>query len=161
MTEFRVGQGFDVHPLVSGRRLILGGVVIPFEKGLDGHSDADVLLHAIADALLGAAGLGDIGQHFPPSEAKYKNADSMVLLQEVVAKLKAVGFDKIQNVDITVMAERPKIGPHISAMKARIGAVLGLTPDRVGIKATTCERLGFVGREEGIAALAVCLISHD
>jgi 2-C-methyl-D-erythritol 2,4-cyclodiphosphate synthase len=161
MAEIRIGQGFDVHPLVNGRRLVLGGVEIPFEKGLLGHSDADVLLHAISDALLGAAGLGDIGHHFPPSDPAFKDVDSMKLLREVARLVKVAGFHRIVNIDATVMAERPPVNPHIAAMKERIGDALGISPSRIAIKATTCERLGFVGREEGIAALAVCLISAD
>ncbi len=158
MAEIRVGQGFDVHPLVTGRRLVLGGVEIPFEKGLLGHSDADVLLHAISDALLGAAGLGDIGSHFPPSDPKSKDADSLKLLCEVARLIKAAGFHQIVNIDATVLAERPPINPHITEMKKRISDAMGIAPSRIGIKATTSERLGFVGREEGIAAMAVCLI---
>jgi 2-C-methyl-D-erythritol 2,4-cyclodiphosphate synthase len=162
MAEVRIGQGFDVHPLVVGRKLVIGGVEIPFEKGLLGHSDADVLLHAIADALLGAAGLGDIGVHFPPGDSRYKDADSLLLLREVYARIIAGGFERILNIDATIMAERPAMAPHIAAMKSRIGEALDMPVDRIGIKATTCERLGFVGREEGIAALAVCLITvHD
>lgn len=161
MPEIRIGQGFDVHPLVAGRRLLLGGVEIPFEKGLLGQSDADVLLHAISDALLGAAGLGDIGRHFPPSDPSFKDADSLRLLREVVGLVRAAGFQRILNIDATVMAERPPVNPHIAAMKERIGDALGIPPSRISIKATTCERLGFVGREEGMAAMAVCLISTN
>ncbi len=155
----RVGNGYDVHRLVTGRKLILGGVEIEFEKGLDGHSDADVLTHAIMDALLGAATLGDIGQHFPPSDAKYKNADSIELLKEVVSLLKTVGYTEIFNVDSTVIAEKPKVAPYINEMRKNISNAIGIEINQINIKATTTEKLGFTGREEGIAALAVCLIS--
>ncbi|HVP06858.1 MAG TPA: 2-C-methyl-D-erythritol 2,4-cyclodiphosphate synthase [Candidatus Acidoferrum sp.] len=158
MNNIRVGHGFDVHQLVAGRPLILGGVRIPFEKGLQGHSDADVLLHAICDALLGAAGLPDIGRHFPPSDPKWKDADSGELLVKVKSLVEAAGCEEIVNIDAIIMAEEPKIGPHVETMRARIGQLLGVSKDRIGLKATTCERLGFVGREEGIAASAVCLI---
>lgn len=153
-----VGFGYDVHRLVEGRPLILGGVNIPYEKGLDGHSDADVLLHALMDALLGAAGLRDIGYHFPPSDPAYKGADSLKLLEHVVGLLANEGFRPV-NCDMTLLAERPKIGPHADAMKAKIAAVLGLEPRRVGLKATTNEGMGFVGRGEGMAAYAVALIA--
>ncbi len=155
----RVGNGYDVHRLVTGRKLILGGVEIEFEKGLDGHSDADVLTHAIMDALLGAATLGDIGQHFPPSDAKYKNADSIELLKEVVSLLKTVGYTEIFNIDSTVIAEKPKVAPYINEMRKNISNAIGIEINQINIKATTTEKLGFTGREEGIAALAVCLIS--
>lgn len=162
MSTVRVGQGFDVHPLVAGRKMVLGGVVIPSPKGLLGFSDADVLIHAICDALLGAAGLPDIGQYFPPSDPRYKDADSSILLSQVLEELFKAGYDSIVNIDCIVMAERPKINPHVPAMKRRIAEVLQITESQIGIKATTCEKLGFVGREEGIAASAVCLISrHD
>lgn len=161
MAEIRIGQGFDVHRLVDGRTLVIGGVNIPFEKGLLGHSDADVLLHAICDALLGAAGLGDIGVHFPPSDDRYKSIDSTLLLAETWSKVKAAGFCRVVNLDATIMAERPAINPHIALMKEKIGAVLGISPSRIGIKATTTEKLGFVGRGEGMAALAVCIIETD
>jgi 2-C-methyl-D-erythritol 2,4-cyclodiphosphate synthase len=153
----RVGQGFDVHALVSGRALVLGGVHIPHPKGLQGHSDADVLLHAICDACLGAAGLGDIGHHFPPSDPQYKNIDSRVLLQRVRAALVGRRW-QVVNVDATVIAEVPRVAPHVSAMKANIAADLGMSPEQVNIKATTTEQLGFAGRQEGIAAQAVVLI---
>jgi 2-C-methyl-D-erythritol 2,4-cyclodiphosphate synthase len=159
MTDLRIGTGFDVHRLVEGRKLILGGVTIPFEKGLLGHSDADVLLHAISDALLGAAGLPDIGHFFPPDDPAFKDADSLKLLAEVRAAVAGAGFGQIVNIDAVVMAERPKILPHIPVMKERIAATLGVTVSQIGIKGTTCEKLGFVGREEGIAATAVCLIA--
>jgi 2-C-methyl-D-erythritol 2,4-cyclodiphosphate synthase len=159
MAELRVGQGYDVHRLVAGRRLILGGVEIKHELGLDGHSDADVLLHAIMDALLGAACLGDIGLHFPPSDIAYKDADSMGLLKQVRRLLEQAGFKTIVNVDATIIAQQPKIAPYIPAMCEAIASILGVEPSHVNIKATTTERLGFVGREEGIAAEAVCLIA--
>lgn len=153
-----VGFGYDVHRLVEGRPLILGGVSIPHDQGLDGHSDADVLLHALMDALLGAAGLRDIGYHFPPSDPAYKGADSLKLLEHVVGLLAQEGFRPV-NCDMTLLAERPKIGPHVEAMKARIAPVLGVEPRRVGLKATTNERMGFVGQGEGMAAYAVALIA--
>jgi 2-C-methyl-D-erythritol 2,4-cyclodiphosphate synthase len=160
--QMRIGHGFDVHRLVPGRKLMLGGVEIPFELGLLGHSDADVLLHAVADALLGAAALGDIGKHFPLSDSKYKDADSSVLLGQVVTMVRKSGFSDIHNVDCMVMAERPRLSEHIDAMRQRLADILGTSIDAVSIKATTCEGLGFVGREEGIAASAVCLVSsHD
>jgi len=153
----RIGQGFDAHAFVEGRRLVLGGVTIPHARGLAGHSDADVLLHAICDALLGAAALGDIGRHFPDSDAQYKDADSRALLRAVAAKLAARGL-RAANVDATVVAQAPRLAPHVAQMVANIAADLGLARDRVNVKATTTERLGFAGREEGIAALAVALV---
>jgi 2-C-methyl-D-erythritol 2,4-cyclodiphosphate synthase len=155
----RVGQGFDVHALVAGRRLIIGGVTIPHERGLLGHSDADVLLHAICDALLGAAGLGDIGQHFPDTDTSYKGADSRVLLRHVAVLIKARGL-VTGNVDATIIAQAPKMAPHIPAMIANIAADLGIAADAVNVKATTTEQLGFTGRGEGIAATAVCLLER-
>lgn len=154
----RIGYGYDVHRLVEGRELWLGGILIPHSLGLLGHSDADVLLHAICDALLGAACLRDIGYHFPDTDPKYKGADSKLLLREVAAMLKAKGYT-IGNIDATVCAERPKINPHIPAMQTCIAECLNCSPDQVSIKATTTERLGFTGREEGISAHAVCLIN--
>ncbi|MBY6278368.1 2-C-methyl-D-erythritol 2,4-cyclodiphosphate synthase [Symbiobacterium thermophilum] len=154
-----IGFGYDVHRLVPGRPLILGGVEIPSKRGLEGHSDADVVLHALMDALLGAAGLGDIGQHFPPTDPRYEGADSLELLRRVVELLAGEGYRPV-NCDITVVAERPKIGPYVDGMRARISAVLGVAPRRVSIKATTNEQMGFVGREEGIAAYAVALIAE-
>lgn len=151
----RVGQGFDVHALVPGRRLVIGGVPIPHEKGLQGHSDADVLLHAICDALLGAAGMGDIGKHFPDSDPAYKDADSRKLLREVRSK---IGRFKIVNIDATILAQEPRMAPHIARMAENIAADLGVGPGSINIKATTTEHLGFVGRLEGIAAQAVALI---
>jgi len=153
----RIGQGFDVHALVAGRKLVIGGVAIPFEKGLSGHSDADVLLHAITDALLGAAGLGDIGRHFPESDARYKDADSRVLLREIAGKVRAMGWE-ISNVDATIIAQAPRMAPHIPAMIAAIAADLDLETGQVNVKAKTTERLGFTGRGEGIAAQAVALL---
>jgi 2-C-methyl-D-erythritol 2,4-cyclodiphosphate synthase len=155
----RIGQGFDVHALVPGRRLVLGGVHIPHPLGLEGHSDADVLLHAICDALLGAAGLGDIGGHYPDSDAQYAGADSRGLLRDVAAKLAALGW-RVVNVDATVIAQAPRLAPHFAAMKANIAADLGLEPGAVNLKATTTEELGFTGRGEGIAAQAVALIDR-
>ena len=153
----RIGQGFDVHALVAGRKLVIGGVTIPFEKGLAGHSDADVLIHAVCDALLGAAALGDIGRHFPDSDPKYRNADSRAFLREVGAKVRDAGF-AIANIDATVIAEAPKLAPHIGAMAANLSADLGLKPGRVNVKAKTAERLGAIGRGEGIAAEAIALL---
>jgi len=156
----RIGQGFDVHALVAGRRLIVGGVDIPYEKGLAGHSDADVLIHAICDALLGAAGLGDIGAHFPDSDARYKDIDSRKLLYEVRQLLRNRGWHVV-NVDATIIAQAPKMAPHIPAMRANLASDLGIAPDAVNIKAKTAERLGFIGRGEGIAAEAVVLLDDD
>jgi len=153
----RIGQGFDVHRLVVGRKLIVGGVAIPFEKGLEGHSDADVLIHAVCDALLGAAALGDIGRHFPDTDPKYKNADSRMLLREVAGKLKQAGFS-VANVDATLIAQAPRMAPHIPAMVANIAADLGIGSGQVNVKAKTAERLGAIGRGEGITAEAVALL---
>ena len=153
----RIGKGYDGHRLVAGRKLVLGGITIPYEKGLFGHSDADVLLHAICDALLGAAGLGDIGQHFPDSDPAYKNICSLKLLTETVDKLKAGGFAVI-NIDTTVFAQAPKLSPYKAAMRKTIAQALGIASERVNIKATTTEGLGFVGKGEGIAAECVVLI---
>ena len=153
----RIGHGYDVHKLVEGRRLILGGVDIPYEKGLLGHSDADVLLHAISDALLGAAALGDIGKLFPDNDAKYKDADSLKLLHQVVIRLRSAGYS-ISNIDATVIAQAPKLAPHISLMRSNIARVLGIDVSAVSVKATTEEHLGFTGEGLGIAAHAVCLI---
>jgi len=154
----RVGHGFDVHALVAGRRLIVGGVEIPFERGLEGHSDADVLLHAITDAILGAAALGDIGRHFPDSDPAYRGADSRVLLREAARRVGAAGF-AVGNVDATIIAQAPKMAPHIPAMVANIAADLGIETACVNVKAKTTERLGFTGRGEGIAAEAVALLT--
>ena len=154
---FRIGQGFDVHALVPGRRLVIGGVEIPFELGLLGHSDADVLLHAITDAILGAAGLGDIGRHFPDTDARFAGADSRVLLREAMAGVRAAGFEVV-NVDATVICERPRILPHVAGMVASIAADIGVEGSAVNIKGKTTEKLGFTGRGEGIAAQAVALL---
>jgi len=153
----RVGIGYDAHRFATGRRLVLGGVEIPHSRGLDGHSDADVVLHAIADALLGAAALGDIGHYFPPGEPTWRGADSQDLLRRVVALLAAAGYAPL-NVDATVIAEAPRLGPYVGEMRAAVAGCLGLTADDVGVKATTNERMGFVGREDGIAALATAAI---
>jgi 2-C-methyl-D-erythritol 2,4-cyclodiphosphate synthase len=153
----RIGHGFDVHQLVVGRKCIIGGVEIAYEKGLLGHSDADVLLHAICDAMLGAAGLGDIGKHFPDTDANYKGADSRKLLRQVVALLKQHGYE-LGNVDATIIAQAPKMAPHIEAMCVNIASDCSVERYQVNVKATTTEKLGFTGRGEGIAAEAVCLI---
>jgi 2-C-methyl-D-erythritol 2,4-cyclodiphosphate synthase len=155
----RVGQGSDIHALASGRKLIIGGVEIPHERGLLGHSDADVLIHAIIDALLGAAALGDIGRHFPDSDARYRGSDSRVLLRATREKLRAAGW-RIVNVDSTINAQRPKMAPHIPLMVTRLAEDLQLAESDVNVKAKTGERLGFVGREEGISADAVALIER-
>lgn len=157
MNPFRIGHGFDVHALVTGRDCIIGGVHIPHSVGLDGHSDADVLLHAICDALLGAAALGDIGKHFPPSDMRYKGIDSRELLRHVVALLKQKGFC-IGNVDATVICEAPRLGPHILKIRENIASDCLVEIDFINVKATTTEKLGFTGRGEGIAAEAVVLI---
>lgn len=153
----RIGHGYDVHKLVEGRKLIVGGVEIPHEKGLLGHSDADVLLHAVSDSLLGAAALGDIGCLFPDNDPKFEGADSLVLLKEVVSVLKNAGY-KAVNIDCTLIAQRPKMRPHIDEMRKNIADACEIPVDFVSIKATTEEKLGFTGREEGISAHAVCLI---
>jgi len=155
--SIRIGHGFDVHQLVVGRKCIIGGVDIPFEKGLDGHSDADVLLHAICDALLGAASLGDIGKHFPPSDSKFKGIDSRELLRDVVALLKVKSY-VVNNIDATVICEAPKLSSHIVQMCSNIAADCAVEVTQVNVKATTTEKLGFTGRGEGIAAEAVCTI---
>lgn len=157
MQEHRTGLGWDSHRLVEDRPLILGGVELEHELGLDGHSDADVLTHAVIDALLGAAGLDDIGTHFPDTDERWRGADSIALLTEVAGLLAAAGF-RVVNVDATVCLERPKVGPRRAAMRERLAAALGLDPGRVNVKATTGERMGFVGREEGVAAMAVATI---
>lgn len=157
----RIGFGYDVHRLVDGRRLMLGGVHVPFDRGLDGHSDADVLLHAIADALLGAAALGDIGVLFPDTDAEWKGADSAELLAEVVRRVHDEGW-RVVNVDATVVAERPRLRDHVDAMRERIAALLAVDGSCVSVKATTSERMGFVGTEQGMAAQAVCLLrAHE
>jgi 2-C-methyl-D-erythritol 2,4-cyclodiphosphate synthase len=148
------GIGYDCHRLVEGRRLILGGIEIPAERGLDGHSDADVLTHAVIDALLGGAGLGDIGEHFPDTDERYRDADSLTLLETVVTMVLAAGVE-IENVDCTVLMEAPRLAPHRDAIRERLATALGLAPGRVNVKATTGEGMGFVGRGEGVAALAI------
>jgi len=154
---FRIGQGFDVHQLAENRPLIIGGVTIPYEKGLIGHSDADVLLHTVTDACLGAIGEGDIGKHFPDTDPNFKDADSSELLQKVWELVKSRGYELV-NADCTIIAQKPKMAPHIEQMKNRISQLLETTPDCINVKATTTERLGFPGREEGIAAQAVVLL---
>jgi len=156
----RIGQGFDAHALVAGRKLVIGGVHIPYEKGLAGHSDADVLIHAVCDALLGAAGLGDIGRHFPDSDARFKGIDSRKLLREVTRLLKERGLTAV-NVDATIVAQAPKMASHIPVMCANLAADLGIAPDAVNVKAKTTEKLGFIGRGEGIAAEAVALLAEN
>ncbi len=153
----RIGQGFDVHALVAGRKLVLGGVEIAHYKGLEGHSDADVLLHAICDALLGAAALGDIGRHFPDTDERYRGADSRALLRTVAGEVKKAGF-RVANVDATLIAQAPRMAPHIPAMVANIAADLAIPASAVNVKATTTEQLGFTGRGEGIAAQAIALL---
>jgi 2-C-methyl-D-erythritol 2,4-cyclodiphosphate synthase len=160
LPDLRVGIGYDVHPFAENRRLMLGGVEFEHHRGLLGHSDADVLLHAVADALLGAASLDDIGHHFPPNDTRFEGISSTLLLARVAGMLKAHGWH-VLNVDSTVVAERPRIAPAIPAMRANIAAALSVAPERIGVKATTNEKLGFVGREEGIAAMAVALIGRD
>jgi 2-C-methyl-D-erythritol 2,4-cyclodiphosphate synthase len=160
MTNLRIGSGYDVHQLAENRKLILGGVEIPFEKGLLGHSDADVLLHAIADALLGALALGDIGLHFPDSEEEYKDMDSMVLLSKVYELILDYEY-KLVNLDATIVMQRPKLRPHINKMRKNISAVLDSAIENISVKATTSERLGFVGKEEGVEAFATVLLEKD
>ena len=155
----RIGHGYDVHKLVEGRDLILGGVKIDCEKGLLGHSDADVLLHAVSDALLGAAGLGDIGKHFPDTDPKYKGADSLVLLQVVAQRVKEAGY-RVSNIDVTMIAQRPKLKDHIPKMVLNIAGAVGVAPDRVNVKATTEEKLGFTGEGLGMSCHAVCLLEE-
>ncbi|RZI42270.1 2-C-methyl-D-erythritol 2,4-cyclodiphosphate synthase [Herbaspirillum sp. HC18] len=154
---FRVGQGYDCHALVPGRALIIGGVKIPHKSGLLGHSDADVLLHAVTDAILGAAGLGDIGRHFPDTDPQFAGADSRVLLREAARRVAAAGY-AIGNIDATIIAQAPKMAPHIAQMAANISVELGVEPGQVNVKAKTNEKLGYVGREEGIAAEAIALV---
>ena len=155
----RIGHGYDVHKLVEGRDLILGGVKIDYEKGLLGHSDADVLLHAVSDALLGAAGLGDIGKHFPDTDPQYKGADSLELLRIVADKVRASGC-YVSNIDVTMIAQRPKLKDHIPQMVENIAAAVGVAPNRVNVKATTEEKLGFTGEGLGMACHAVCLLEE-
>ncbi len=155
----RIGHGYDVHKLVEGRDLILGGVKIAHTLGLLGHSDADVLLHAVSDALLGAAGLGDIGKHFPDTDPQYKGADSLKLLEIVAHRVKDAGY-RVSNIDVTMIAQKPKLRPHIEQMEANIASAVGVDVSRVNVKATTEERLGFTGTEEGMACHAVCLLEE-
>jgi 2-C-methyl-D-erythritol 2,4-cyclodiphosphate synthase len=155
----RVGQGWDIHRLVVNRPLILGGVTIPFEKGALGHSDADALLHAITDALLGAAGLGDIGHHFPDTDPRYQGADSRVLLREVISLIKAAGW-RVENIDASVLIQQPKLAPYMVAMRRNIAADLGIALDQVNIKAKTYEKLGPVGQSEAVEAQAICLLTR-
>lgn len=155
----RIGHGYDVHALVHGRKLILGGVEIPYDLGLDGHSDADVLLHAVMDALLGAAGLGDIGLHFPDTDMRYKGADSRKLLEHVGRLLEEHGF-AVGNIDVTMIAQKPKLRPFIPRMQENIAAILGIDPSRVNVKATTEEHLGFTGEGKGMSCHAVCLLDE-
>ena len=155
----RIGHGYDVHKLVEGRDLILGGVKIDYEKGLLGHSDADVLLHAVSDALLGAAGLGDIGKHFPDTDPQYKGADSLVLLQVVAQRVKEAGY-RVSNIDVPMIAQRPKLKDHIPQMVLNIAGAVGIAADRVNVKATTEEKLGFTGEGLGMSCHAVCLLEE-
>ena len=155
----RIGHGYDVHRLVEGRPLILGGVNIPYEKGLLGHSDADVLLHAVSDALLGAAGLGDIGKHFPDTDPQYKGADSLKLLEVVASRVREAGY-RVSNIDVTMIAQRPKLRPHIETMEWNIAAAVGIDASRINVKATTEEHLGFTGTGEGMSCHAVCLLEE-
>ena len=155
----RIGHGYDVHKLVEGRDLIIGGVKIEHTLGLLGHSDADVLLHAVSDALLGAAGLGDIGKHFPDTDPQYKGADSLKLLEVVAQRVKEAGY-RVSNIDVTMIAQRPKLRPHIPQMEANIATAVGVDVSRINVKATTEEKLGFTGREEGMACHAVCLLEE-
>ena len=155
----RIGHGYDVHRLTEGRELILGGVKIDYEKGLLGHSDADVLLHAVCDALLGAAGLGDIGRHFPDTDPKYKGADSLELLRQVAGKVAAAGY-RVGNVDVTMIAQRPRLKDFIPQMEQNIASALDVEPGRINVKATTEERLGFTGSGEGMACHAVCILEE-
>jgi len=160
VTAIRVGNGFDVHALVPGRRLVLGGVTIPFERGLDGHSDADVLLHAVCDAILGAIGAGDIGAHFPDTDPAYKDADSRKFLRQVWRRARAAGYI-LGNLDVTLIAQAPKLAPHVPTIVANIASDLGAEAEQISVKATTTERLGFAGRGEGIAALATVLLVEE
>ena len=159
MTPFRIGQGYDVHRLVEGLPLILGGVTIPHDKGLLGHSDADVLLHAITDAVLGAAGLGDIGRHFPDTDAQFKGADSSVLLAEAMRRVREKGWELV-NVDSTIVAQAPKLAPHMAAINASVAKALGVLPDQVNVKAKTAEKLGPVGMGQSMEARAVALLQR-
>ena len=156
----RIGFGYDVHALTEGRSLVLGGIGIPWERGLSGHSDADVVLHALMDALLGAAALGDIGSHFPDTDPRYRGISSLTLLEEVAKLLRGAGY-RVNNIDCTLVAEAPRIRPYVGAMREKIAAALGVTAEDVSIKATTNEKMGFVGREEGMACFAVCTLKGE
>ncbi len=160
MTTLRIGQGYDIHRLIQGRPLVLGGVTIPFERGLEGHSDADVLLHALGDALLGAAALEDLGHYFPPGEPEWKDADSATLVARILGMVRSRGLRPV-NCDLTLIAEAPKLAPYRQTIRSRVAELLGLRIDQVGLKATSNEGLGAIGRGEGIAALAVVLLSGD
>jgi 2-C-methyl-D-erythritol 2,4-cyclodiphosphate synthase len=160
MSEIRIGQGFDAHRLAAGRRLVLCGVTVPFDQGLLGHSDADVAAHAVMDAVLGALALGDIGAHFPPGDPRFKDADSLKLLREVVELARGQGF-KVGQIDVTLIAEAPKLAPYIPAMREKLAAAAGAPLDRVSVKATTTEGMGFAGRGEGMAAMAVALLEKE
>ena len=155
--SYRIGNGFDVHAFAAGRPLVIGGVAVPHDRGLEGHSDADVLLHAIADAMLGALALGDLGRHFPDTDPKWKGADSRRILREVATMMQTRRY-VVANIDATILAQAPKLAPYVAAMRANVAADVGCDPAQVSVKATTTERLGFVGREEGIAALASVLL---
>ena len=155
----RIGHGYDVHKLVAGRDLIIGGVKIEYELGLLGHSDADVLLHAVSDALLGAAGLGDIGKHFPDTDPTYKGADSLMLLKVVAERVRDAGY-RVSNIDVTMIAQKPKLRPHIPQMEANIASAVGIDVSRINVKATTEEKLGFTGNMEGMSCHAVCLLEE-
>ncbi len=159
MSNMRVGIGFDVHPLTAGRKLVLGGVDVPFDKGLAGHSDGDALTHAVLDALLGAVALGDIGTHFPSSDPRYRDVRSLLLLERVAGMLRDKGW-RIENVDATIIAEQPRLSPFVEAMRQSLGAALGLPGDRVSVKAKTTDGLGYTGRGEGVAAYAVALVER-
>jgi 2-C-methyl-D-erythritol 2,4-cyclodiphosphate synthase len=161
VNDLRIGHGFDLHRLVSGRKLKLGGIEIPFELGLEGHSDADVLLHAVADSMLGAAGLPDIGYHFTPSDPRYRDADSAALLREVRTLVEATGLTSVVNLDCTIIAEKPHLQEYLPAMKQKLAEILGVGEERIGIKATTMEGMGHIGRAESMAAIAVCLLAGD
>ena len=160
LPTFRIGNGFDVHPFAQGRKLVLGGVEIPFDRGLQGHSDADVVLHALTDAILGALGLSDIGVWFPNTSEEFRGIDSTVLLSRVWSKVREGGW-RLGNADLSILAEVPKINPFVPQMKEKIAHTLEVLPSQIGIKATTCEKLGFIGREEGIAAMAVVLMTKE
>jgi len=158
--QFRIGHGFDLHVFADGRKLILGGIEIPFERGLLGHSDADCLLHALSDAILGACGLPDIGTYFPDNDPAFKDLNSSIILKRAIEEARNLGY-RCSNIDLTIIAQRPKIGPHIAKMKENISEIAGIDPSLIGIKATTHEKIGSLGREEGIATHAVCLLAAE